>query len=96
MQINSGWQQLNRPRGSGRSQIQAVLLRVFAVLAGLVMAAASLIAFAFVALAGLAAGGYLWWKTRHVRAQVKQAQEAYWQHAEAARTASSYSCARMC
>jgi uncharacterized protein HemX len=87
MQFNSSWQQLNGPGGSGASRVQSALFRVLAILAGLVMAAVSLVAFAVLAVVGIAVGAYFWWKTRHVRAQLRQAQQTQWQDIQAARGA---------
>jgi uncharacterized protein HemX len=89
MQFNSSWQQLSGP-SSGASRVQSVLFRVLAVVAGLVMAAVSLVAFAVLAVVGIAVGAYFWWKTRHVREQLRQAQQAQqaqWRDVEAARSA---------
>jgi Flp pilus assembly protein TadB len=65
---------LSRPRTAG-SRVQQLALKTLAVAgAGIVLVSAvavSLVLFA-VAMTALAVfGGYLWWKTRHLRAQLR-------------------------
>jgi hypothetical protein len=60
----------NRALGSG---LLRKILTTLASVAVLVMAfTLSLLVFAFVAAIGLMFGGYLWWKTRELRRQIRE------------------------
>ncbi len=62
-------------RGSGSSRATDIILKIFAmVAAGIALASAfvlSLLFFAVVFAVVLVFGGYLWWKTRDVRKQMR-------------------------
>ena len=64
--------------GTGRSRGQSLFLKLLAVAASAVLLVSavvvSLVLFAGLIVVALIVGGYLWWKTRHVRAEIRAAQ----------------------
>ena len=66
-------------RGSGISRAKHLALKTFVVLGGIVMlASAFVVSLVFVAIGlavALSFGGYLWWKTRELRRQLRARME---------------------
>ena len=64
--------------GTSRPRGQSLLLKLLAVAASAVLLVSaivvSLVLFAGLIVVALMVGGYLWWKTRHVRAEIRAAQ----------------------
>jgi hypothetical protein len=65
--------------GASRSRASSIVLKLLAVAASAVMLVSaivvSLVLFAGLLVVVLVVGGYLWWKTRHVRAEIRAAQQ---------------------
>lgn len=75
-----------RSRGSLGASASGLLTRAAAIAAGALILVAGLfvsaVVFSVLLVVGLVAGGWLWWKTRHVRRELRERMEAM-QHMQA-------------
>lgn len=80
MSFNDQWRRLNVEGAPPRSRFQSVAIKVLAATASLILLASavivSIVLFAGLLAIGVAFGLYVWWKSRHLRAEIKAAQEA--------------------